>query len=188
MIMEEQRGGGENSLQNVFWKMLTLFKPGIWIDNVYHITTCPPPPQIFIPSYGPEHDHGRAKRRRRKFFPKSYSTWLNDDDEDETTADHSAIDHREAPPKQTTTQHDTLGLSDSLSFTVGTDRKFSLARSFSRTSTVRFSSNDRFFFYGRQNWFFFTLPMMMKMEPLPTIWPLTTKRHHQSKLLPKITL
>ena len=65
-----------------------------------------------------------------KFSPKSYSTWLNDDDEDETTADHSAIDHREAPPKQTTTQHDTLGLSDSLSFTIGTDQMFSLGQIF----------------------------------------------------------
>ena len=49
----------------------------------------------------------------------------------ETNADHSAtIDHRESPPKQTNTQHDTLRLTDSLSFTIGTDQMFSLGQIF----------------------------------------------------------
>ena len=36
--------------------------------------------------------------------------YFTDDDEDGTTANHLAIDHQEAPPKQTTTQDNTLGL------------------------------------------------------------------------------
>ena len=51
--------------------MLTLFKTVIWIDYAHDITTCPPL-QIFIP----EHDHGRAKRRRRKFFPRDLTMMM----------------------------------------------------------------------------------------------------------------